>query len=767
MFLAKIKDFFKNNKKAFYYFGMFLVFYYMSTELGFATSHNPSNNTSTKDSAVEIINWIIAWLSVIVWALTYFITLFLEPGWINWSIFWLTEKFRGIWLLVSNIVYFIFAWIIIWIAFMNILGKWDKWELKTALPKFIIWVLIVPFSWFFIQFILTISAFLTVSSLTLPSDTFDDHKRIMDDIKIKTGCVVNLNYNNKTSKTFIGPPDPNAGKFFYCTWEKVNLSETLKSSTFWLISIYTYWILSLEKLSDISKPELDKKTIQNIWDLIIKVVFNFLFVIVYMLLLVTLWIVLAVRWIYLWIYIMISPIFWLMYFFDKGEWWWDSVLSKFNVKQFISLALIPVYVTLALSFWLLFIQTIWNWIIKQQKNDEKIVITPSDAIKNWADKITIAGFTLEVKWPVWNPDEDKSNMLNIIATGWNWVLWTIWTLILYFMWIAVFRISIMAAMRTSEVTKAITEPIFNFGNQVWSLIAKSPQYAPMIPWLPSMKWMEKIWSMPINALEQKASNRVWWYQQWINKMFWANSVDIAKKWIIEGRLRNWIDDEKELIAVQKEIKELINKHWTDNSVVRELMASFAAKAVEREIPGINSEKANIDKLFANWVLSKEWYGLLHIEKLSDSVTQFNTTDATNYASDHKNEWGKDTVNQTLIKWTWDNYYKEITTEQYNANNATANDELKIKIEKEKGVKYGEWKILTLNENWNWWKEITVKFENTKKDAENMTWNDLDELKELSWKLWDRKKLLVVLKGLLFENPTQIVESLEKVIKDEK
>lgn len=60
---------------------------------------------------------------------------------------------------------------------MNIIGKGDgTWELKQALPKFIVGVLIVPFSWFFVQFLLSLSAILTVGVLTLPYESFQNEE---------------------------------------------------------------------------------------------------------------------------------------------------------------------------------------------------------------------------------------------------------------------------------------------------------------------------------------------------------------------------------------------------------------------------------------------------------------------------------------------------------------------------------------------------------------------------------------------------------------
>ena len=114
---------------------------------------------------------------------TAFITMFLYPGWVNGTLFGLQDYLRIMWILVSNVVYFVFAFILIAIAFMNIINKGEGvWELKQAMPKFIVGVLIVPFSWFFVQFVLSISAILTVGVLTLPYDAFQGESLLQEAI---------------------------------------------------------------------------------------------------------------------------------------------------------------------------------------------------------------------------------------------------------------------------------------------------------------------------------------------------------------------------------------------------------------------------------------------------------------------------------------------------------------------------------------------------------------------------------------------------------
>jgi hypothetical protein len=59
--------------------------------------------------------------STIIALLTSLIALLLNPGWVNGTIFGFEIFLKDIWRLISNIVYFVFAFLLIAIAFMNII----------------------------------------------------------------------------------------------------------------------------------------------------------------------------------------------------------------------------------------------------------------------------------------------------------------------------------------------------------------------------------------------------------------------------------------------------------------------------------------------------------------------------------------------------------------------------------------------------------------------------------------------------------------------
>gem|GEM_PF-6145405 len=80
---------------------------------------------------------------------------------------------------------------------------------------------------------------------------------------------------------------------------------------FGIISIYTYGIISPERLDEISKQVVAANTgsISGIADLILKIIFDLIFIIVFFVLMAALFLALFVRGIWLWMYMMLSPAF--------------------------------------------------------------------------------------------------------------------------------------------------------------------------------------------------------------------------------------------------------------------------------------------------------------------------------------------------------------------------------------------------------------------------------------------------------------------------
>lgn len=80
----------------------------------------------------------------------------LTPDWTFGDFFGIREYLYEIWVLVSNIVYIIFAMILLWLAAMGIFGSPNsEYVIKKKLPMFLVGILMVPFTWFIVSFTLT------------------------------------------------------------------------------------------------------------------------------------------------------------------------------------------------------------------------------------------------------------------------------------------------------------------------------------------------------------------------------------------------------------------------------------------------------------------------------------------------------------------------------------------------------------------------------------------------------------------------------------
>lgn len=77
------------------------------------------------------------------------------------------------WVIVSNIVYFIYAILLIIIALATIFGK-DNFNYKVMLPRLALGILMVPFTWWFVQWTISIATVVTASVINIPMDTMKD-----------------------------------------------------------------------------------------------------------------------------------------------------------------------------------------------------------------------------------------------------------------------------------------------------------------------------------------------------------------------------------------------------------------------------------------------------------------------------------------------------------------------------------------------------------------------------------------------------------------
>lgn len=666
----------KNRKNILYLLGFIFVFFILS-DFSFASNTNVSDtNPDNKNFWISLLNGILKNLAALLGFLTFLVGMFLSPEWTSGSIvgLWGSEwALKQMWIMMSNVVYFIFALIFIWIAFMNIIGKdADTYGLKSAMPRFIVWVLIVPFTWFLVQFILSISSILTIWVLSLPYDTFKDTYMKDKDLEKVEFCkdwIINTGTQAKDKK-IMECKDKSA-----TTNLKDILNPEKSESLFGIINIYTYGIMSVDGNGKVYSGNLVVDGIGNLFDLWIKVLFDLIFVIVYLLLMIALGLALFVRWVYLWFYAMLSPVFWLLYFFKKQNEGMGDAGKKFNLKEFIALAFVPVYVSAALAFWLLFLFAAGNsW----GGTDSKII---SDGGK----KVEYAGMTYTIKWAATNDGDAKSSIKKLFA----WFQWTFGTLILQVFWLAILWIAVMAALKSSEVTSNVSAPFADFWDKIWQLAMKAPTYAPIIPTgsgFTSAQWLSKVWSTLSNIPETRLNSQMADTLSKIQTTFWGgNTVNPATKAEVNRILTNGIDDKTELDNLRKIYLEQVEKYGTNDRNVQELRKQIleamktAKWSAETDLKNhwiadlSKIDTTNLKDQTANLALIWKWvWAINEANKLSTATMPWMITWLVPWSWNNTNTQSSSTLPPTIVKDNTDPSKYQVWNTTINIQNNWAN-----------------------------------------------------------------------------------------------
>ncbi len=657
MFLAKIKDFFKNNKRIIRYFILFFLLYSLSSEFTFAEDKTWSEQDFV-NLVIQIVDLVLAFVSAVLWAVTALVSWFLTPEWYNWKIFWLDKLMKELWILVSNIAYVAFAIVLIVIAFMNIINRWDKWELKEALPRFVVWVLLVPVSWFIVQFTLSVSWILTTSVLLLPHHIIENNNIGLDyapiewkmvDTKyelnlwsikcenLKKSCCTEFsantwrqNWDGEFMRSCEGKDVKSILK-----WEEVNweLKWWLGNSSFGIVSVYTYAIMSVQE-TDSFKMEDWRKWVTKITDLFQKVVFDALFVIMYAVLMIALFLALFVRWITLWLYTIFSPIFGLLYFFWKSSEWVWSGSFKFSLKEFLSLAMVPVYVAAALAFGFIFIMAVL-------KSAEGGIADADGCFKFWGV------FNFCINWAIWEATESTV----------NYTLWALWRLIMQILGLVILWIWVFAALKTSSITANIVKPIEDFWGQIWTLVMKSPMYAPIIPawnWsFMSMNSAQQIASKGMQYLDDKSRQPGFDFMK-EHRLFWMEPDSLSKQEAAvkaqdaikhSNSLSERMQQMENMILAHKSIPDIANTKESVDTL--KMMAENVGldKNLWEDLNGPTSDYKKVKELI--WALDKyakdngtdmmrgkEWNRATSMDEMNAALAQW-----------HKErQWGEDTSN---------------------------------------------------------------------------------------------------------------------------
>ena len=98
----------------------------------------------------------------------------MSPDWTSGDLFNLRPVLHNLWVLVSNITYFIYALLLIFIALATIFNS-QNYGYKKLLPRLALGIILVPLTWWFVQFIISLSTIVTASVMNLPTEVMDKY----------------------------------------------------------------------------------------------------------------------------------------------------------------------------------------------------------------------------------------------------------------------------------------------------------------------------------------------------------------------------------------------------------------------------------------------------------------------------------------------------------------------------------------------------------------------------------------------------------------
>lgn len=332
-------------------------------------------------------------------------------------------------------------------------------------------------------------------------------------VQIPTECTLDFTSENESKKIWECKDPPAEG---------VDLAKHLLQSdgAYGIIPLYAYNIFKFNKLdefksilsSETTKTDAynwmsadDKKAFDTATDdakstmlqaaiiatgigkIGIQFIMSLLFAIVFTVILIALVLVLFTRVIKMWMYAIFSPLFALKYFLsDKID--KDNAIAKFDFKEFIGLAMVPVVVSAALGFGFMFIMTFKTKMEQpiqatvgpnlQQKGIQSDYIKVTDNTANsWS--IQFFGTNITIKLSEVNSAGVGADGTSVAAKDLSAALFNVLSgLITPIFGIVILWMAVMAAIKTSAVAGKAVEGIEGLGKMAGDAAKKLPGMIP-------------------------------------------------------------------------------------------------------------------------------------------------------------------------------------------------------------------------------------------------------------------------------------------------
>jgi hypothetical protein len=464
----------------------------------------PTEAAKMYNTAIDTLNILLWIITVVVSPAILFAGWLMSPDWTSGDLFGLRTPMYALWVTVSNIVYFIYAILLILIALGTMFGQ-DKFSYKVMLPKLALGILMVPFTWWFVQWTISIATVVTASVITIPAETmkWDAAKNGAGWTKesIPTLIVISETgtgwYKNDSVTEYISP----------------ETYLTKSSGMYGYMMVYAYSIFKFDQVKQLNGiSDILKEWVWIVHQWIIAAIMFIIFGLLTMALIA----MLLVRAIKLWVYAIFSPLFTFRFVAGWNLMWGAD--ESFTIKEFIGLAFVPAIVWLTLSFGLILINAVssgkmdtapgtppcteplikntgcvlWSIMGSKENSITRKIANPDTPEATTINSITMGWITVEFKWkagaaqPAKEAASASSAMSVLDSAGGIFGTLIIDIIALVFIWMA-----FMAAKNVSKAVSMAVEPFEKIGKQVWGLAQSIPKYTPIPGLGMSMSGLEK------------------------------------------------------------------------------------------------------------------------------------------------------------------------------------------------------------------------------------------------------------------------------------
>ncbi len=127
-----------------------------------------------------MLNNLVSGVNIILDIVTIFVTpaimlasWLMSPDWTAGDLFGIRPILHSLWITISNITYLIYAILIIFIAIATIfdISGQSHYGYRSMLPKLALGILLVPITWWGVQFTVSVATYVTAAAISVPYES--------------------------------------------------------------------------------------------------------------------------------------------------------------------------------------------------------------------------------------------------------------------------------------------------------------------------------------------------------------------------------------------------------------------------------------------------------------------------------------------------------------------------------------------------------------------------------------------------------------------